>query len=118
MGRRMSAYYYSFEATGKDAVDKLLSAVACAGKAFHHTDCWGDDADPGDDHTGECPVAWIQNAADEASAEIERLKAENAALVEWVMARDWGEERDSILEQIEALQERYRTESAEGEINE
>jgi hypothetical protein len=42
-----------------------------------------------------------------------QLRDQNAALVEWIMARDWGEERDSILEQIEALQEMYRTESAE-----
>jgi len=54
------------------------------------------------------------NAARSAADEIKRLREQNAALVEWVMARDWGEERDSILEQIEALQERYRTESAEG----
>lgn len=34
--RRMDAYYYGFDSTGVDDIDRLLSAVACAGKAFHH----------------------------------------------------------------------------------
>lgn len=37
---RMNAYYYSFSKTGCYGVDRILSAVACAGKAFHNTDCW------------------------------------------------------------------------------
>ena len=71
---RMGAYYYGFAQTGARAVDKVLSAVACAGKAFHHTSEWNDDA-KWDGHKGETPVDWIQNAADEAAAEIVRLRA-------------------------------------------
>ena len=37
---RMLAYYYGFEATGVEAVDRILSAVAVAGKGSHHTESW------------------------------------------------------------------------------
>jgi hypothetical protein len=68
---RMGAYYYGFAKTDSRVVDKVLSAVACAGKAFHHTSEWNDDANcPG--HVGDTPVDWIQNAADEAARELER----------------------------------------------
>ena len=78
--RRMHAYYYSFDSTSCDHVDKILSAVACAGKAFHHTDDWYEHASPQDDHTGGTPIDWIQNAAIEAANEIERLRAERKEL--------------------------------------
>ena len=77
--RRMEAYYYSFDSTGCDPVDKILGAVACAGKSFHHTDDWYEHASPQDDHTGGTPIDWIQNAAIEAAGEIERLRAAVAA---------------------------------------
>lgn len=76
---RMRAYYYDFSPTGVRAVDKVLSAVACAGKAFHSTSEWNEDA-KWTGHTGDTPVDWIQNAADEAALEIERLRAERAEL--------------------------------------
>lgn len=38
------AYYYSFEPTGCEAIDNVLRAVAYAGKQYHHTDQWGEDA--------------------------------------------------------------------------
>ena len=70
---RMDAYYYSFEPTGNSAIDTILSAVACAGKAYHHTDCWQDETRPYEDaHTGDCPVDWIQNAANKAAADMEK----------------------------------------------
>ena len=72
--RRMHAYYYSFDSTSCDHVDKILSAVACAGKAFHHTDDWYEHASPQDDHTGGTPIDWIQNAAIEAAHEIKNLQ--------------------------------------------
>lgn len=72
--RRMEAYYYSFDSTGSDPVDKILSAVACAGKAYHHTDDWYEHASPQDDHTGGTPIDWIQNAAIEAAHEIKSLQ--------------------------------------------
>jgi peptidyl-tRNA hydrolase len=72
--RRMDAYYYSFDSTGVEVVDKILGAVACAGKAYHHTDDWMEETNPYDDHTGETPVEWIQNAAKEAAVRIEHLQ--------------------------------------------
>ena len=60
--------------TGVDVIDKVLSAVAWAGTAYHHTDSWDEAAGPYDDHAGKTPVDWIQNAAIEAAAEIERLQ--------------------------------------------
>ena len=70
----MEAYYYSFDSTGCDPIDKILSAVACAGKAYHHTNDWNEHASPRDDHTGGTPIDWIQNAAIEAAAEIQSLR--------------------------------------------
>jgi len=74
--RRMDAYYYSFDPTGVDLLDKVLSSVALAGKAFHHTEDWNDQVAPSGDHTGGSPAEWIQNAANEAAAGITRLRAE------------------------------------------
>jgi hypothetical protein len=73
--RRMDAYYYGFDETGVDVIDKVLSAVACAGKAYHHTDDWTEDCSAYEDHTGDNPVAWIQNASKEAADRIEALEA-------------------------------------------
>lgn len=76
--RRMQAYYYGFVPTGVGVIDKILSAVACAGKARHHTREWADEDDDMDDvyeyHTGKTCEDWIQNAANEAAAEVRRLK--------------------------------------------
>lgn len=66
---RMSAYYYGFDATGIPQIDLILSAVACAGKAFHHTESWDDECVwPG--HSGTTPQQWIQNAANAAAADL------------------------------------------------
>lgn len=69
---RMCAYYYSFKKTGVKEIDGILSAVACAGKAFHHTDQWNDSTDGWsyDCCIGETPIEWIQNAADIAAAKL------------------------------------------------
>lgn len=64
---RMHAYYYGFSSTGVPEIDKILSAVACAGKAYHHTESWSDECDPYSGHTGQTPIDWIQNAANEAA---------------------------------------------------
>ncbi len=64
---RLYAYYYSFDSTGDPAVDLILSAVACAGKAYHHTSGWTDETPLWDDRfRGATPVDWIQNAANDA----------------------------------------------------
>ena len=46
----MSAYYFGFSNTDVSPIDGILSAVATAGKGFHHTESWSDDiADDGAD---------------------------------------------------------------------
>lgn len=90
---RMDAYYYNFKPTGQMAIDKLLSAVACAGKAFHHTNEWNDAAYDGaapEGHTGSTPVEWIQNAANEA-AEALRMGTQINAYVMHGVVRDYKE---------------------------
>jgi hypothetical protein len=67
-GRKLDGYYIGFEPTGNFAIDKILGAVACAGKAYHHTDSWNDETSPYDDHNGRNPNEWIQSAANEAAA--------------------------------------------------
>lgn len=85
--RRMDAYYYQFDQTGVDWVDKILSAVACAGKSFHHTDMWRDEEWPNGDcwnhegHSGKSCIEMIQNAANEAAKEIEKLVDDQLALI-------------------------------------
>ena len=66
----MDAYYYSFEKTGNEAIDKILSAVACAGKSYHLTEDWNNESEAWEGHTGNSPVEWIQNAANEAAKEL------------------------------------------------
>ncbi len=70
---RMSAYYYGFTPTGVPEVDKILSAVASAGKSYHSTEDWCDKTNPPSYLRGETPVDWIQNAANDAAAALKPL---------------------------------------------
>lgn len=80
---RMDAYYYGFGLTGVAEIDVLLSAVACAGKAFHHTESWGDECSPYHErHRGNSPVDWIQNAAEDAAAKFSAAEQDNKRLRE------------------------------------
>ena len=97
---RMDAYYYGFDLTGAPEIDLILSAVACAGKSFHHTDQWNDQSEPWPAHTGNSPAEWIQNAAiiaaegnKQASAEIARLHGENEFLRKDAERYRWLRER-------------------------
>lgn len=65
---RMDAYYFEFTPTGVEAIDRILSAVAQAGKGYHPTESWADEGldDMGEFHGGSY-VAWIQNAANDAA---------------------------------------------------
>lgn len=81
---RMDAYYYGFDRTGIGAVDRILSQVADAGKAYHNTDSWSDEYEPGWARGGDTRshVERIQAAAGDAAAlfaelvaEVERLRA-------------------------------------------
>ncbi|AEJ94049.1 hypothetical protein THIBAULT_126 [Mycobacterium phage Thibault] len=67
---RMQAYYYGFEATGLAVIDRILSAVATAGKRYHHTESWSDPW--GDVMTEEDR---IQMAAEESAEQIRKLLA-------------------------------------------
>ena len=72
---RMNAYYFGFHSTGNELVDRILSAVACAGKAYHSTESWDEETPPYEPcFKGSNPVEWIQNAANDAAAEIEGLR--------------------------------------------
>lgn len=79
---RMNAYYYSFSKTGVTEIDIILSAIASAGKAYHHTESWHDDTQLYDQRfIGKTPIEWIQNAANDA-AKLYRLPDHTAALKE------------------------------------
>ena len=65
--RRLDAYYFGFDATGQPTIDAILSAVAHAGKAYHHTDTWADEG-PGWGG-GLSYVELIQAAAADAARE-------------------------------------------------
>lgn len=63
-GLGMDAYYYGFDETGVGIIDRILSAVAHAGEAFHHTENWADER-RGDDRRSFAER--IQDVADEAA---------------------------------------------------
>ena len=71
--RRMNAYYYSFTPTGSPTIDAILSAVAHAGKGYHHTDMWTEDSEWSRWGEGRSAVDVIQAAANDAAAERDRL---------------------------------------------
>lgn len=73
---RMDAYYYGFKPTGVREVDLILSAIACAGKSFHLTEDWDDEANGPDYLVGRTPIDWIQNAAVAAAKEIKALRGQ------------------------------------------
>lgn len=76
---RMNAYYFAFEPTGVELIDRILSAVACAGKAYHHTDGWTDDTEPYEPFfRGTCPADWIYYAAADAAAGLAQLQSKLA----------------------------------------
>lgn len=75
----MNAYYYGFTPTGVRAIDVILSAVAAAGKAYHHTESWLDDAEAYPPFRGDSYAAFIQNAATDAAKELRAAYAAGQA---------------------------------------
>ena len=73
---RMQGYYIGFDKTGVVEIDRILSALAWAGKAYHHTEGWNDelDWDYGPIPKGTTCSDLIQRAANDAAATIERHK--------------------------------------------
>jgi len=69
----VSAYYYSFQLTGDDKIDAILSAVASAGKAYHHTEDWNEISK----RSGLSYIETIQQAAN-AAARNEKSPPEEA----------------------------------------
>lgn len=66
---RMEAYYFAFDPTGNEAIDRILAAVASAGRACHHTRDWSESSGYTPGYLrGDTPVEWIQNAAIDAAA--------------------------------------------------
>ena len=95
---RMNAYYYSFDKTEVNKIDLILSAVAHAGKAFHHTDQWNEKIGYQiEDTTGSTPVEWIQNAANAAAKEFQRIPELEQRI------RELEAERNAAIEEVTAL---------------
>lgn len=105
---RMDAYYYGFDPTGCEPVDRILAAVALAGKLLHHTEGWGDDlwyGDPG-------PVEIIEHFACEAADEIERLTAENQELRAAIQAHYEATRAEACCEPDLAVEDGWATDRA------
>jgi len=66
---KIRSYYYAFDSTGVDEIDRILSELAAAGKSYHHTDQWADE-----DDEGVSPVSLIQEAANLAADRIMGLR--------------------------------------------
>lgn len=64
---RMDAYYYGFHPTGVVEIDRILAAVARAGKAYHHTENWQNSIKGWDADDGPSYVDLIQFMAIEAA---------------------------------------------------
>ena len=75
----MESYFFRFEPTGVLAIDKILSEVAIAGKAFHHTEYWNDPK-WGNDPTH---IERIQAAAEAAAWPV--ATAGVCGLAKWLM---------------------------------
>lgn len=74
----MRAYYFGFKETGTCEIDQILSGVACAGKAHHHTQDWNEKFTNSDlSH-----ISLIQIAAEKASEEMQNLRTANRDLMD------------------------------------
>lgn len=73
---RMQGYYIGFDRTGVVEIDRILSALAWAGKAYHHTEGWNDDLDwdYGPFPKGTTVNDLIQKAANDAALTVEKHK--------------------------------------------
>jgi hypothetical protein len=76
----MNAYYFAFTPTGCREIDVILSAIASAGKGYHHTEDWSTPMDAYPPFRGTSYLEFIYNAAIDAAKEIELLRAQKAEL--------------------------------------
>lgn len=65
--RRLNAYFWAFDPTGEPAIDDILAAVACAGKAYHSTEDWEESIHGWGGTEGPSWWELIQNAANAAA---------------------------------------------------
>lgn len=94
---RMDAYYYAFDPTGVPEIDRILSAVAVAGKAYHHTEDWNEK--PGlawEGHVGTSYVEYIQNAANDAA----RLWNTRPADAVREAAKEWANAKRAFMQNV------------------
>ena len=68
----LSPYYYGFQATGVDCIDRILEAISIAGKAYHNTSEWGESSEY---DNKKSPTFWelIELKAHEAAKEFQKL---------------------------------------------
>lgn len=91
----MRAYYWTFEPTGEICADRILSAVASAGKAAHNTSEWANENDGryyGQE--GARPWEWIENAAKATAQEVRELRA----IIRRYEENDENDRMDAIFE--------------------
>ena len=70
---RLDSYWFSLVPTGVIEIDRILSAVARAGKFAHSTEHWGGQY--GDYPEGTVvPIDFIQEAANRAAADFEKAR--------------------------------------------
>lgn len=74
--RRLDAYYFGFRATGVQEIDRILAAIARAGKAYHSTESW--DEGDWDDPDGPSFIDTIQSAANSAAAQYPQVSEVDA----------------------------------------
>lgn len=72
---RLDAYYYGFDSTGVVEIDRILAAVAVAGKGYHHTGDWNEDRGDG----RLTYVEQMQVLANRAAETIKQLRASGNA---------------------------------------
>ena len=86
---RMQAYYYGFDETGIIEIDRVLSAVATAGKMYHGTQEWGGGRYNRDDQiqseliqksANECAKAYDANQS-EIEFQQERIHTQQRMMV-------------------------------------
>ena len=67
----MSSYWYDFERTGVEAIDRILAEIAWSGKAFHSTEFWNNKEEGWMSY-----IERIQAAADSAAIDITAIERE------------------------------------------